>query len=223
MGDNGYQYHCFISYRRGRRENGRVLEDDVERWVLRFFLPQLQNKLADALEEQARIFCDQIEIHAGDQWERTIVEALRASMCLVSVWSPLYFQSEWCVSEWATFEGAGPRPVVPLLWQREVTLPGAAKPHLAKDFSEFAYTSASFSESQKHLAFEDAVRVLARDVKRAIDKAPGHDPSWPVVVPGQSPGTGSANVLLLGAFPALRDMLVTRPSRISRRDLTLAA
>lgn len=88
MTNNGYKYHVFLSYKRARRKNGRIRDGDVEAWVTKFFEPELQAKLTHTLGESAEIFCDQFEIRAGDEWESTIVEALRSSFCLVSVWSP---------------------------------------------------------------------------------------------------------------------------------------
>jgi hypothetical protein len=223
MGNNGYRYHVFLSYKRARRDNGRVRDDDVETWVRSFFERELQNKLTNALGDSAQIFCDQFEIRAGEEWEKTIVGALRSSLCLVPVWSPLYFRSRWCVSEWGSFRHGAKRPVVPVRWQSGITLPPAAKAVQGTDFGKFTYTADSFRKSDKYLEFQDLVKAFAADVAKAINQAPEFNPKLPIVIPDVSPGLESSNVCRLDDLPDRDQMLVTKTSRVRRSDIALAA
>src|ERR1035438_888841 len=89
-----YQYDVFFSYR-----NHPLTSD----WIARV-VERLNFWLTEELGGQpARIFFDREGIRVGDRWPDTIREALKTSKCMVGLWSPSYFQSHWCVSEWRSF------------------------------------------------------------------------------------------------------------------------
>jgi hypothetical protein len=52
---------------------------------------------------EPKLFVDEDNIETGDRWPDSLRDALKASRCMVCVWSPSYFQSSWCVSEWRRF------------------------------------------------------------------------------------------------------------------------
>lgn len=220
MGNDAYRYHVFLSYKRARRENGRARDDDVEIWVKAYFEPELQRKLTNALDESAQIFYDSFEIRTGDEWQRTICTALRSSCCVVPVWSPLYFRSPWCVSEWCTFRRRGQGLVLPVTWQTQPRLPPAARAVQYRDFSQYTYTAPSFPQSPKYLDFEDVVKEFAGDVARAIQRAPPFDPAWQIVLPEARP---DLQVLPLDDVPDRDEMLVKQELRVSRGHIALAA
>ena len=89
-----YIYDAFFSYKRDPMSDSwhEILKDNLAHW-LRMEL----NKL------DVRIFFDKEEIGTGTQWRQKLVNALSQSKCLVCIWSPCYFQSKWCISEWWTF------------------------------------------------------------------------------------------------------------------------
>ena len=88
-----YEYDVFLSYHRDRLILEWIIE--VER-RLNFWLGQELNR-------DARIFFDQDCIEVGDVWPESLQQGIRSSRSLVGIWSPRYFQSAWCVSEWQSF------------------------------------------------------------------------------------------------------------------------
>ena len=87
----GYEFDVFFSYKR------HSLSADWTRRVAALFNYYLSLELN---VPEARVFVDQESIELGDEWPEALQRALRRSKCLVCVWSPLYFQSDWCYSEW---------------------------------------------------------------------------------------------------------------------------
>lgn len=220
----GYEFHVFLSYRRGwKDEDGRSRDDDVEIWVRDFLERELQRKLTHELEvPPARLFLDRFEIRAGDEWERTLANALRTSQCIVPVWSPMYFRSRWCVSEWASFLSRPTGLVVPVLFQGQRALPEAAKRIQFENFTEFNYTSPSFRLSPKYLDFEDMVGRLARRVARAVKQAPDFDPNWSIVLPEPNDALGELTTTCLSDLPNINEIFVEGPPQIGRATLRAA-
>src|SRR5258708_19860004 len=91
-----YTYDVFISYRH---------ETPVLEWVLEHFYYLLKAWLPQYMpvEHKPRIFID-TQIETGFQWSIKLQNELKRSRCLISVWSPVYFQSDWCKAEFASFE-----------------------------------------------------------------------------------------------------------------------
>src|ERR1035441_2037562 len=89
-----YQYDVFFSYKRDPQSDAwhhEVMEK------LRYWLKQELSQL------DVPVFFDTEEIRTGVRWRNKLAEALTSSKTMICVWSPLYFQSQWCVSEWKTF------------------------------------------------------------------------------------------------------------------------
>ena len=91
----GYEFDVFFSYKR------HSLSADWTRRVSALLCYYLSHELN---VPEARVFVDEESIELGDEWPETLQRALRRSKCLVCVWSPLYFQSDWCYSEWRSFQ-----------------------------------------------------------------------------------------------------------------------
>src|SRR5262245_28914738 len=88
-----YQYDAFFSYKRDPQSDPWHHEVKEK---LKFWLRQENGA-------NVQIFFDTEEIRTGLRWHQKLADALRGSKCIICVWSPAYFQSKWCVSEWKTF------------------------------------------------------------------------------------------------------------------------
>ena len=85
-----YVYDVFLSYRHGL---------PFGPWVRDNFRHLFAAYLEQALLRPPVIFWDETSIKPGDAWPHRIKRALALSRCLVPIWSPGYFISEWCVRE----------------------------------------------------------------------------------------------------------------------------
>ena len=213
MPKEGYHYHLFISYPRG---------GDVEIWVKRYFYTQIQRKLTEELGSDARIFYDQHDIRTGASWERTIVDAARHALCVIPVWSPTYFTSKWCVSEWASFRERAEGIVVPVAWGNIVELPPAAASVQCTDVREYALTASAFEKHNDFVEFEKLIRsFVQKEILPALKRAPDFNSLWPVVVPKVTDAVKNMNVKALQSLQDVDSMYVREPFRIQR--LVLAA
>ena len=90
-----YEYDVFFSYKRDSEsyEWHKKVKEKLEYW--------LKNELGGL---EVNIFFDTEDISSGELWRQKIKSALTKSKCIVCIWSPVYFKSKWCVSEWTTFE-----------------------------------------------------------------------------------------------------------------------
>ena len=106
-----YQHNVFISYKRDPIQDAWLRDHFV-----RLFSAAVREEIAGACGRlPAGIFFDQAVISdenrqfdlngidPGQQWRDALADALKSSRCLVALWSPLYFFSEWCKTEWTTF------------------------------------------------------------------------------------------------------------------------
>lgn len=88
-------YEFFFSYTRGNNDD-----------YLKQFFKNLSEevRVRRGLPEKTVVgFFDQRDIELGAAWEQTISDALQNSKVLVSIYSPGYFQSEYCGKEWEVF------------------------------------------------------------------------------------------------------------------------
>lgn len=171
-----YRYDAFFSYKRD-------LESDS--WHER-----VKNKLVFWLKQELRrtnveIFFDTQDIRTGMQWKERLADAIRQSKCIVCLWSPLYFQSRWCVSEWMSFvqrgQLMGRRLVMPASYFDGNTFPPEAKEIQFPDFSEFASTMPRFWDTESAVRFEEIrLKPFARDLAEVIRTAPPYDDAFTV-------------------------------------------
>jgi hypothetical protein len=172
-----YQFDAFFSYKRDRES------DDWHEHVkstLAFWLRQELEK------QDVRIFFDREDIRTGMRWRKKLADALKGSRCIVCVWSPLYFQSQWCVSEWMTFVErerlVNRELVMPAAYFDGETFPDAAKARQFLDFSEFASTMPRFWQTESAVRFEEEkLRPFARDLAELIRSAPPYNDQFPIV------------------------------------------
>jgi len=140
-----YEYDVFFSYKR----HPQML--DWTRRVYELFKFQLTLELGGI---EARVFFDEREIEVGQRWPDELRGAIRQSKCLVCIWSPIYFQSTWCVSEWRSFLareqalGANEKIqlIAPLKYHDGEHFPQEARDTQWRDVSEFTSSSPAFLE-----------------------------------------------------------------------------
>ncbi|WP_158219812.1 toll/interleukin-1 receptor domain-containing protein [Ideonella sp. A 288] len=173
-----YAYDAFFSYKRDRESDAwhRRVKDKIAYW--------LRLELA---RTDVRIFFDDEEIRTGSRFSAKIADSLRRSKCLVCVWSPLYFRSSWCLSEWQSFlqreVNYGAQLIIPASFHDGETFPDTAKAIQTLDFSEFASTMPRFWDTESAVRFEESrLRPFARDLAALIRAAPPYDEAFPVLI-----------------------------------------
>ena len=183
----------FLSYARHHRtpEDKSGTAEDPDRWTLRFF-DDLTFEVAEltALPRHARPGFMDRELRVGQEWPRRISEALAACRVFVPLYTPRYFTSLSCASEWYLFQarqsaheltsGTRPEAIIPVLWlpMPDTELPAAAQ---ALQFDHHtlgeAYARLGFLQLIRLARFKDeyqlAIHALAREVVRvALSGAP---------------------------------------------------
>jgi hypothetical protein len=175
-----YNYDVFLSYPHEKPCGG---------WVNDHFLPYFIPQLSNALGRQAAVFVDRTEIHIGQKWPARLKEALTLSRCLVGVWTPMYFQSEWCQCECGVMLyresqlgfGTNERPdglVIGIRVNDGIHFPQFAKDSQYADFEQFCFDGPAFTQSPLHVEFQKAIIPLTLDVARIVNKAPSWSPDW---------------------------------------------
>jgi hypothetical protein len=171
-----YQYDAFFSYKRDPESDDwhERVKDNLAFW------------LGQHLGREASIFFDREDIRIGTRWRTRLEEALKRSRCLICVWSPRYFQSRWCLSEWKTFEERSRQTrsdlVLPASYFDGETFPQAARALQFRDFSPFASTMSRFWDTENAVTFEaTCLRPFAHDLASTIQRAPSYDDSFPIV------------------------------------------
>jgi hypothetical protein len=183
-----YRYDVFFSYKRDPQTDSwhETVKDKLRLWLR---LELNQNEVA--------IFFDTEEIKTGERWRAKLEVALKSSKCAVCIWSPLYFKSKWCVSEWMTFEqrsrSVGVDLVIPARFWDGQYYPQAAKDRQSRDFTKYASIMPRFWDTERAVEFEDTLRPFARDLADAIREAPPYSADFPLVE--------AADELILGDTP----------------------
>ncbi len=174
-----YEYDVFFSYRRHSQSQEWTRQVAAR---LRFFLSQ------ELGGKDVRMFVDEEEIHVGQKWPERLQLALRKSKCLVCVWSPMYFQSAWCYSEWRSFRErekvlglTGHDLIAPLKFHDGEHFPDEAKNVQWTDVSAFTSTLPAFWATERALELEDRLKVFSVSVRDLVKRAPAYRDDWPVV------------------------------------------
>ncbi|MGH9836562.1 MAG: toll/interleukin-1 receptor domain-containing protein [Blastocatellia bacterium] len=190
-----YEYDVFVSYRR---------KQPVMDWVNNHFYPLLDQRLPDEMpvEHETKIFIDFDEIETGAAWPAKLREALRKSRCIVAVWSPEYFRSEWCMAEWRTFverekllglPADRQRLIYPVVFADGEHFPPDAKETQYRDLKKWNLPHLPFRNSLEFLDFDKEVQAVANELAAMIQKAPAWN-DWPIITPNVD-----KRVLLQGA------------------------
>jgi hypothetical protein len=175
-----YEWDVFLSYLR---------EPPSGSWVNDHFLPHFRWTLGNALNKKARVFYDRTNIHPGQKWPKMLRQALSRSRCLVGIWSPLYFQSDWCLNECAVMlhreknlgYGTNNNPdglVIGVKVDDGDHFPPYASESQYADFETFFLDGPAFRQSPLFLDFQPAVRALANEVARIANNVPAWSPDW---------------------------------------------
>lgn len=177
----GYEIDVFLSY---------TTELPFGDWVHKHFLPLFEPYLNNALDREAELFVDKNRILSGDAWPERIKKALSVSRCMVAVWSPAYFRSNWCLHECAVMlyreRQLGYRTIknpsgliVPVNAFDGEHFPDFAKKIQWFDCRNFARVSPAFKYTKRHAEFEDLlVKWVVNDVTKAINNAPRWSKEW---------------------------------------------
>jgi hypothetical protein len=196
-----YRYEVFFSYRRDPESNEwhRRVKDQLHHWL------KNSNDGGDG-----RIFFDTTEIKTGDIWVERLKHALLHSKTLVCIWSPDYFRSRYCRSEWMTFEAriaylqtkyelerkeavaAGkpePKPppsvsslVVGASYHDGKRFPDRAKATQLMEFHDFANPMEAFWKTDDAARFITVLKKFADDVALKIAACPPFDERFPVLL-----------------------------------------
>jgi hypothetical protein len=194
-----YEYDAFFSYKRDRESDSW---HELVKLKLAFWLKQELRK------REVKIFFDTEDIRTGARWQLKIASALHRSKCIICIWSPLYFQSKWCISEWMSFvereqfierqqaveqgrveqgaslvaQGTKCELIVPASYFDGESFPPVATAREFMNFSDFASTMPRFWDTELAVRFETQyIRPFARDLARTIRSAPPWDPRFPIV------------------------------------------
>ncbi|MBZ5622506.1 MAG: toll/interleukin-1 receptor domain-containing protein [Acidobacteriia bacterium] len=182
-----YAYDVFFSYKR------HDLTLDWTRGVhsrLKYWMMQAVGG------REVETFIDDDSIETGDRWPEKLKEALRLSRCMVCIWSPAYFQSSWCVSEWESFRERERRLkmqshglIAPLRFHDGEHFPEEARAVQWTDVAPYTSTVPTFWTSPRAIELEDVLKTFAGQVARMIQNAPQFEEDWPVVeAPGHTRG-----------------------------------
>ena len=158
-------------------------------WVPDRLLPHLKTFVGNALGRRVEVFVDRAGIHSGDNWPERLHRALATSRCMVAVWHPLYFSSEWCRKEFGAMllreSRLGLRTVkrpgglvAPVRVNDGDRFPAKAKAVQSIDCSRFWRDGEAFTRSERYIEFQDVLEAWAADVAACIRNAPEWDASW---------------------------------------------
>ncbi|MDX2041811.1 MAG: toll/interleukin-1 receptor domain-containing protein [Acidobacteriota bacterium] len=179
-----YLYDVFISY----RHKPPVLD-----WVRNHFYPLLDQWLPSAMPVEPKIFIDFDEIEIGAAWPAKLRQALRQSRCILSVWSPEYFRSEWCLAEWQTFRererllelATEQQPdglIYPVVFSDGEHFPPEAVGTQLQDLRDWNTPHQVFRETAAYVEFDNQMQTLVKGLAKTIGRAPAWQ-DWPIITP----------------------------------------
>ena len=170
-----YEYDVFFSYKRDPQS------DDWHRKVKEKLDFYLRMELA---RPTLSVFFDTEEISTGLYWKIKLADAAKKSRCLVGIWSPLYFQSKWCLSEWQTFRERerlwNCNVVVAASYHDGKHFPADAQAKQLMDFSDYTSTMSGFWTTTRAVDFEPKLMKFAADAAKIIRAVPDYDDSFPI-------------------------------------------
>jgi hypothetical protein len=176
----GYEFQAFFSYKRNR------LTDD---WHERVF-ERLQFWVGEELSiDKPPMFFDRRSIENGQEFDAYIRDALRSSAVIVSIFSPNYFTSKWCLSELESFLAREEKLnckkgslVACARFHDGENYPIEAQKLQSEDFRDFAILAPRFWDSDKAVTFDQLIREFAKKIAKKIKSAPPHETAFPIQV-----------------------------------------
>jgi hypothetical protein len=195
----GYENDIFISYKR----DPRTLS-----WMCEHFLPQfvffLKNSMiAECNRKLTRIFFDQTGanlelikklnadeikdyicgIEIGADWNDQLRIAIKRSSCMLGILTPEYFQSDWCITEWQSFNAripSGEKPIIAVSVHDGKSFPDLARRLQRADLKDYFVEGKGFRETALFIDFQKAIEVLADIIAKRVSAAPIFQ-DWPIV------------------------------------------
>jgi hypothetical protein len=174
-----YEYDVFVSYKQDEEWIG---------WVRAHFVPKLRYWLREALLRDPAIWWDQ-NLAPGQAWTHTLATRLATARAVVALWSPWYFQSNWCVSELAHMLTRQQECGMAKLgdpWTLVFPVLVHAKaiefvPHEARHIVPLDVTTEAdpwMADGPLAQALSQKIRGLAIPLADAIRNPPPYDPAW---------------------------------------------
>jgi hypothetical protein len=172
-----YQYKAFFSYKR------HPLTDEWHRELMLHIQFWLSQNLG---VQDAPIFFDTRSIGNGLVFDQAIGDALKRSAVIISVMSPLYFTSPYCLAEIGTFLDRED-----YLQKNRGSLISCARFHdgasfpmpfshmQSEDFAPFANPAKAFWNSLDSVSFEPLIRAFADGIAAKIRAAPEWENNFP--------------------------------------------
>lgn len=173
-----YAHDVFISYRHHK---------EWPKWIRNIFYDIFDHWLGEELGRDCSIFID-YQLETGHNWPAQLADSLSRSRVLVPLWSPQYFNSNWCLREIALFaareqatgfgtEENSQRLIVPAAIHDKDNFPEAARLIQFKEIQELCNIRTAYgSETLEKLSNE--IRKWAPDICHAINSAPVFNPDW---------------------------------------------
>jgi TIR domain len=164
-----YQYDVFLSYPHGF----------IEQWVKQHFLELFRWHLSTALGRKPEIFFDRQGIASGEAWPERLKHALAHSRCLVPLWAPAYFLSDWCKYECQMFltrekelkyrTARTPGGIIhPVNVGDGEHFPDYAKAIQYRDMQGYVLLGEGFTKTEKYTEFQEQIRDWSGQVAKSI-------------------------------------------------------
>jgi hypothetical protein len=177
---SGYEFDVFISYRRS---------GNPHHWVRNHFLPRLRDCLEDHLADEPKVFIDE-EMERGTSWPQRLQNALNRTKIMVSVFSPQYFRSPWCLAEWDTMSererllglSSDDRPqglIYPVLFSDSDNFPPYARERSWRDLKKWNSPYPVFEQTTEYIGFHQQVADIAMELAKLLPRVPDWEPGWP--------------------------------------------
>ena len=179
-----YEFDVFLSYSRKGGSPG---------WVHNHFLPKLRDCLIDQVGYEPKVFVDQ-EMEPGTVWPHRLENVLNRSKILVSIYSPQYFRSPWCLAEWHTMAererilglASLERPqglIFPILYTDSDNFPTYAKDRSWHNLKGLSTPDLVLQQSLDWIEFHKRMEKIATDLARLLPQVPPWQPGWPAQRP----------------------------------------
>ena len=194
-GEGDYVYDVFVSYR--REPPGEEL---LTPWLMEV-VKRVRRWLGMCLGGvEARVFFDTQVLGPGSRWQTELGRAIRTSKCLLPIWSPEYFNSQWCVAEWQSFVDREQlldppaRLIVPITIHDGQSFPPEAQQVTHLDLCGYAGTTGGFWETRRAGELDIMLYDFSPRLADIVRNAPPYRPDWPVRTPPSDPPEPPRNV-----------------------------
>jgi len=158
-------------------------------WVDDIFFPLFQAYLREALNKEVTIFKDSKEIQNGNDWRLSVRKALIHSKVMVSIFSPAYFRSEWCIREFATIDHRQRKLgflsvenptglIVPLRLFDGEHFPDYANSLQMLNCVDFNRIGGGVKQTNLYIELQGKLQEWAYDVAAAIERSPEWNSEW---------------------------------------------